>query len=563
MVKIGDGHKLDANTVALWRMDDSQDTASPKGTIYDCASGARHAIQTVDADMAEVRPLGPNGEYVRVFNGTSTTHQLTGDASSASALIGQHTFEAFVRPIETGSGGIIVAYDASGETSATNYLTQWTILSNGFQQVFWESGAGVNQFRTQDSGATVPDNVWSYIAYTKSASLVSFYLNGDLVDTVALGTVAAGGGSGIWRIGTDNFPQLFYRGEMRHLKMTASAKSADDIAASYNHFLNSFSLPKNDGAFLHWPMDDAADLVTDSGPNGIYLWAETSASLVKNAPALINDEGSAISVIGAGSSLASESGATTSGVSLLRQALQGPFTFEGWFQRQSTLLTSGTYAGIFSMGLASDGDASSTTNYCAVEFDPDNKVRWASEFATGSPSTHTFSYTFPDRESTYHIGIRRNATVSGLHTADLFVDGSKKSTISGVEPYTGGTVTSFYLGWGAASLPFIGTIDDVRISNVARSDAEILDSYKRGSVAVDLGGNYVVSGTWGSYGGSGSGIVVSAYDTYNNVCVGTTTTSGGGYYHIHVPRGDTLHFAEAREDSNHLGRTDNGLPQAR
>jgi hypothetical protein len=346
--------------------------------------------------------------------------------------------------------------------------------------------------------------------------------------------------------------------------MTVGAKSGTQISDGYNHFLNSFSLPKSDGAFIHWPMDDAVDLVVDSANSvtvsGVYLTSTTSANFTKGAAPLVNDDGSSIAVVGAGSSLVSETATTHSGVEALRQTFQSAFTFEGWFKRQNSTLTSGNYAGIFSFG-TNTSDASSNNNHCSVEITPTNGVRWFSEYATGSDSIATFNYTFPDRESKYHIGIRRNATISGLHTVDLFVDGLKKSTVSGINPYTGGNTQAFYLGWGAALSPFVGTIDDVRISNVARTDAEILDSYKRGIVAFDLGGSYLVSGTWSNYVGTGSGIAVNVYDKEYGVCVGSTTTSGAGHYHVYVPRNTTLHFAEAREDSNHLGRTDDGYPQ--
>lgn len=71
---------------------------------------------------------------------------------------------------------------------------------------------------------------------------------------------------------------------------------------------------------------------------------------------------------------------------------------------------------------------------------------------------------------------------------------------------------------------------------------------------------YEIAGTWFGYSGDGSGITVNAYDKVTGKLVGTTTTAAGGTYSILVTSNVNLHYAEARQDGTHLGRTDDDYP---
>jgi len=84
-----------------------------------------------------------------------------------------------------------------------------------------------------------------------------------------------------------------------------------------------------------------------------------------------------------------------------------------------------------------------------------------------------------------HMAWRRNAASGGSAVVEIFVDGRKIVTYSAATVAAGGTsaaqynhIARFYRDNSGSS--WSGTIDELRISNIARSDAEILESYTRG-----------------------------------------------------------------------------------
>ncbi|MBI5044211.1 MAG: hypothetical protein HZC10_10380, partial [Nitrospirae bacterium] len=100
----------------------------------------------------------------------------------------------------------------------------------------------------------------------------------------------------------------------------------------------------------------------------------------------------------------------------------------------------------------------------------------------------------------YHIAVSRTAQGSNLYTYRLYLNGVIDTTttsvaglsyaVSGASHYIGlGNYTGSVFGNGGNILN--GRIDDTRISKIARSDAEILLSYKRGrgdttAVVIDI-----------------------------------------------------------------------------
>lgn len=71
---------------------------------------------------------------------------------------------------------------------------------------------------------------------------------------------------------------------------------------------------------------------------------------------------------------------------------------------------------------------------------------------------------------------------------------------------------------------------------------------------------FTVSGTVSGYSGNGSGIVVEVYSRESNQVVASGITSVGGFYNIQVMDSVYRHFAVARQDDTHLGRSDDGAP---
>lgn len=89
-----------------------------------------------------------------------------------------------------------------------------------------------------------------------------------------------------------------------------------------------------------------------------------------------------------------------------------------------------------------------------------------------------------------HVALSRTAEGGNLFTYKMYINGILDSTqvnvpgfdyaVTGAGQYIGlGNYTDI-IGFGVGSGPFNGLIDDTRISSIARSDAEILESYNRG-----------------------------------------------------------------------------------
>ncbi len=91
---------------------------------------------------------------------------------------------------------------------------------------------------------------------------------------------------------------------------------------------------------------------------------------------------------------------------------------------------------------------------------------------------HDSAYDLPELAagSWVHVAIRVRPTEPGIGSVDLFLNGQVKYTWDGVLLQAGtGTVPSLMVGES-----FDGLIDDTRISSIARTDAEIIESYQRG-----------------------------------------------------------------------------------
>ncbi len=177
------------------------------------------------------------------------------------------------------------------------------------------------------------------------------------------------------------------------------------------------------------------------------------------------------------------------GDAALGTALNGDWTYEGWVYLDNTFNTTAVlfvYNGLnFS---AVDNDVI----LAEVGVGSDRKIRWyqwhswtpANNFTEGVSGA-----VLPTGQFT-HVAVSRTAQGGNQFTYRIYVNGALDNTttnvagisyaVTGANHYIGlgcYTVNSG-LGYGGAVLN--GRLDDTRISKVARSDAEILQSYQRG-----------------------------------------------------------------------------------
>lgn len=476
------GHILDASTAALWRFDGgSRDDTKLTITNYGSAGSAQNASGASESTTAVPRPVGPSRASVRAFSGSQSMTCSVGGSSIENILKADHTLECFIYLNNLSATQHIVSYGASGESTATNYLTQWSILTSGRQQIFNENGAGgTNNTVAQSTGTALTSGAWYYIAVTRDSTNFNFYVNGSLAQSVAKGTTPTGGTSCYWTIGDNESAGGPLNGYLAHLMLTSGAKDSSTISSQYSAYQSSFALSTG-SAICHWKMTDLADTVADDN-NAISLWPFTSSSALQRCGALVDDGGGStfFNATYAFSYAATATIGDYTAVEALRQTLlaaSGGWTFECWFKIAEATWQAST-RGLFVFG--DPASALAAQNCVGVEITSTSTIRFVSQYGTDSSSTHTTTYALPSRNARYHLGIVRNATSGGKHSLSVYVNGTLQETLSTIEPFANGASGSLYLGRGPSDVAFLGCIDDVRISTVARTAAEVLESYQRG-----------------------------------------------------------------------------------
>lgn len=104
------------------------------------------------------------------------------------------------------------------------------------------------------------------------------------------------------------------------------------------------------------------------------------------------------------------------------------------------------------------------------------KTFW--ETGSGTNISPLFPFATPPTGVFFHYAIRRRLESGGTTMAvDLFVNGRFRTSVGGLTPPTGGTSTVVSVGASADADPsFQGIVNQIRVSKVARTDAELLAS---------------------------------------------------------------------------------------
>lgn len=257
-------HELDNATVTLLRFDET--TAPTYAQLVDGAAAASHLTATPTTDPMRVvdGPSAIASRRSRWFNGT--THygvSSAADAALVTALTGNWSFMAWIRPETTGARRYLFSYTGpNGALADDNTLGGVAIENSGAVVIFQESGAGTNQTATQTAGTFFSNSTWQHIAVTKSGTTFKIYRNGVLQDTLTVSASDNGGGANSrLYIGQSGRSTSFYKGSLRAhwLDNVVSDQAAVTAAAArpnYDH--------EPTGSVWYYECNESADAIDES-----------------------------------------------------------------------------------------------------------------------------------------------------------------------------------------------------------------------------------------------------------------------------------------------------------
>lgn len=504
------GHKLDADTWFLWRMDEEIDGSLV--TVPDATGGGREltALASSASNAAVPRGIGPRpnndgwvrygdaATFVRDPNGSTTDYIGASDATMVAAAKTQYTIEFFI------------AWDGTASKtlwtwgSTTNPVIRLDIRFNGALNLTWYVSTVAEQHATDSSTIRLPKNKWVHVGIVKNATEVRSYIDGSLAHVAAI-VAQPNGSDATIHLYNNVGVNLHISSAVKDLKFTTRAKTDGEIDTAARLCRTTFELPVEVDTLLMYRLNEKLDTLIDSGPHKMHLYPSTNTAYARatgRGPTLLRSESIAG---GSGSSnfsyenfygsfgqqpIPDSLGYATFKMREMLQRADG-YTFECWYK----LGTSSTIKGVWSF--SDPGQVSADLNFLTVDITADRKIKYWSEFGTDSDSIHTSVNSIP--EGTHHLALRINPTSAGSHSLDIFVDGAFVETISGITKYTGAQSTSstFQLGVGSEEASqknriFHGFLDDVRFSGRPRTDEEILESYLRG-YGTDQPGLTVVS----------------------------------------------------------------------
>ena len=487
---MGVGHIVDANTFALWRFDE---TAHQTYTTAADETGNYDATQATDSQKPTITG-GPNGlsDYARWFNGVASQNQgmdFTSDATMQSTMTGNWTVEAWIYIEELGPGfQSILSVNGSGETPGSNYLGHCKVSSGGKLGLFWEHGSGVNEDIIQAAGATLVVRTWTYVAITASVSgatrTVNFFIDSGTSQDSGAATNADGGTTTVGYLGYQSDSDEFH-GAIARIRLSNVVRTGTELNDNATDTTFQFA---NDGSTVAlWDFQEVPEIKDISG-NGYHLAPINKGT---NQPRitdslLLTDGGRSRSLTEANEYYILYQQEP------VRLLLLGEYTIEWWGQLQDTALA----RGIVQWGGSGETEATNFLIQLSLEASGGNyTVRAFWEYGAGINVTATGVTTVvsdntegvTNGQQRHHYAVVFKDVGGGNRDVLIYRDGTLVETVTGgLNPTGGTTITTTNNGLdvlrgGTAGNLWEGFLDDMRISNVARTATEVLASYNRGA----------------------------------------------------------------------------------
>ena len=152
------------------------------------------------------------------------------------------TIEFWCKADSKNSGVIIQLSSGSGESEPENVSFNVNLQSGGEFRLFYEYGAGSNETNTTSSFDLSVDT-WTHVAVVRddASGNALFYKNGALVETESASNDPTGGTStdAKMTIGNSFANSNGFNGELAHVRVWNTARSASEIAYYYNRLVDS------------------------------------------------------------------------------------------------------------------------------------------------------------------------------------------------------------------------------------------------------------------------------------------------------------------------------------
>jgi hypothetical protein len=232
------GHKLDANTLALWRMDEAS------GNLVD-AVGA-YPLTLVGAPTVVAGKIGNARQFAAQGDCFQSAVIAAGDSTTFSS--GNYTVEVWfnIDPSITGTTAW-PGYGTGGRTGGALFSVQsvglWLLFfildDTGTLDVKISTGAGANTFRASGpSWTSLATGTWHHAAVRRtvvdaSHGLYDIFLDGAKKTSTTLAAPTDSGASNRFTVGAIDVAFDQFKGQMDDVRLSGIARSDAEISESF------------------------------------------------------------------------------------------------------------------------------------------------------------------------------------------------------------------------------------------------------------------------------------------------------------------------------------------
>ena len=415
-------------------------------------------VQTVRINVNADLGVGIQSQALS-FDGSNDYIDAGRGASDSLAIAGDLTVETWVKLDSlTGSTQGLIGFSGAtnSETQANNILYLLAVGSDGTLSLSHEYDSGANV--VMSSTETISVGEWVHVAGVRdtTANTWTLYLNGNAIanSNYGSGKEANGSSSGALKLGAIPITtghDSFLDGQLDEVRIWNTTRSADDIRLSYDQQMTG----SKSGLVTYYRFDRVTDGTVDdlTSNNNTGTLGDTAE------PTVIDGSGKVASFDGSGDYI------TVPNASALNFGASGSFTLEGWVNTTQSI----NYARV----MIKPGGSSQQSYSLAIH---NGKAHVRFDQSGGGAFFAESVDTVNDGQWHHVAGVFDNAN----DTLKVYIDGKLAGTTTGVTAQPLQDTDALQIG-GLTGISqwFDGQMDDLRIWNTARTDAQIAENYQQ------------------------------------------------------------------------------------